>query len=57
MWTKKISIVKIKTIIIAHKMGAKIIIRFSDTETEKKPDCHKHPFSNDMAINNILISN
>ena len=52
------SIVKIKTIIIAHKMDAKIIIRFSDIETEKKKnDCHKHPFSNDMAINNILISN
>ena len=30
------SIVKIKTIIIAHKMDAKIIIRFSDIETEKK---------------------
>ena len=52
------SIVKIKTIIIAHKMDAKIIIRFSDIETEKKIDCHKHPaFSNDMVINNILTSN
>ena len=51
------SIVKIKTIIIAHKMDAKIIIRFSDIETEKKIDCHKHPFSNDIAINNILIFN
>lgn len=52
------SIVKIRTIIITHKMDTKIIIRFSDIETEKKIDCHKHPaFSNDMAINNILTSN
>ena len=33
---KKMSIVKVKTIIIAHKMDAKIIITFSDIETEKK---------------------